>query len=332
MIQKPRGTHDYLADEFKFRRDIENKFVDFYIERGFQGLETPIFEQKSLYVRSVGEETDIVSKELFDLEKKSDEIYSLRPEFTAGTIRALIEKGMKSMPKPINVFSLGPCFRYERPQKGRKRQFNQLNLEVIGKKSPEIDSEFIKNAVSFLQSIGISDIVININSLGSSATRKAYSQTLNKYLVENAGSLCDLCNIRMTKNPLRVLDCKNPECQKVAKSAPTIVSALSEDESDYYKKIITDLKIAFGKYNDISVNEDAALVRGLDYYTGVIFEFNIGSDEARQSSIGGGGRYDDLIKELDGPDLPAIGMGLGFERIVDYLNISSQRPIVMDED
>jgi histidyl-tRNA synthetase len=319
MIQKPRGTQDYLGDEFKFRRDLENKFVEFFIAKGFEGLETPLMEQKTLFVRSVGEETDIISKELFDLEKKSDEIYSLRPEFTAGTIRALIEKGLKSMPKPVKILSVGPCFRYERPQKGRKRQFNQLNLEVIGKKSPEIEIEFIKNAIEFLKFINISDVTVSVNSLGSSATRKAYSEILNKYLVSNAGSLCDLCNIRMTKNPLRVLDCKNPECQQITKSAPSIISTLPDDEKSYYDQVVSELNKAFESNSSVSINEDASLVRGLDYYTGVIFEFNIGSDEARISSIGGGGRYDDLIKELDGPDMPAIGMGFGFERLVDYL-------------
>lgn len=303
-----------MGDEFLQRRAIENKFVEFFSSNGYQGLETPIFEQKNLFVRSVGEQTDIVSKELFDLEKKSAEIYSLRPEYTAGVIRSLIEAGMKSMPLPIQVFSLGPCFRYERPQKGRKRQFNQLNLESIGKKSSEIDGEFINSAVEFLKTISLDNIIVNINTLGSRETRSNYSNIIKDFLQTNNSNLCELCQERMGKNPLRVLDCKNPECQKIIQKAPTILDSLTPEEKDYFDKIVEILE-----QKNIKYKIDPTLVRGLDYYTGVIFEFALGSDESRLSSIGGGGRYDELIKELDGPDMPAIGLGFGFERIVEFL-------------
>jgi histidyl-tRNA synthetase len=319
QIQKPRGTKDYFGDEFKKRRELENKFIDFYFKKGYQGIETPIFEQKNLFVRSVGDDTDIVQKELFNLEKKSDEIYCLRPEFTAGIIRSLIEAGIKSKPLPIKVISVGPCFRYERPQKGRRRQFNQLNTELIGKSAPEIDAEFISNAIEFLNSIGIKKLRVFINTLGSSMTRKKYSGILKQYLVSNSQKLCELCNQRIKRNPLRALDCKNPLCQQTVREAPTIIENLEGEEKEYYNSVLAGLKSKWKDNPNIKFIEDPFLVRGLDYYTGIIFELGIPGDESRLSSIGGGGRYDDLVKELGGPDLPAIGMALGFERIIEYL-------------
>jgi len=311
MIQKPRGTSDYFGEDYKLRRELESKFVNFFMEKGYQGLETPIFEQRNLFVRSVGEGTDIVQKELFDLEKKSDEVYSLRPEFTAGIIRALIEMGLKSMPKPIKVFSIGPCFRYERPQKGRKRQFNQMDIESIGKSSAEIDAEIIADGYDFLKSLGL-DIIVNLNTLGSSKTRAKYSDYLRNLLVEREERLCDNCKLRAQKNPLRVWDCKEEDCDPG--EIPSITESLSEEEFKYYNEIksILDSK-------SIEYDESPSLVRGLDYYTGIIFEYNLTGDEKRQNSLGGGGRYDELVSELDGPESPAIGFGFGFERIFEEL-------------
>lgn len=319
QIQKPRGTKDYYGDEFKKRRELENKFIEFYLNKNYQGIETPIFEQKNLFIRSVGDDTDIVQKELFDLEKKSDEIYCLRPEFTAGIIRSLIETGIKSKPLPIRVISIGPCFRYERPQKGRRRQFNQLNAEVIGKSGPEIDLDFISSTVEFLNLVGIKKLRVFINTLGSSMTRKKYSGILKQYLVSNSQKLCGLCNQRIKRNPLRVLDCKNPGCQQIVRGSPTIIENLENEEKKYYNSVLGGLKSKWKGNPNIKFIEDPFLVRGLDYYTGIIFELGLEGDESRLSSVGGGGRYDDLIKELGGPDLPATGLAFGFERIVEYL-------------
>lgn len=311
MIQKPRGTQDYFGEEFKLRRNIENKFVDSFVSKGYQGLETPIFEQRSLFVRSVGEQTDIVQKELFDLEKKSDEIYSLRPEFTAGIIRALVELGMKSMPKPIKVFSIGPCFRYERPQKGRKRQFNQMDIELIGKASAEIDAQIIADGYEFLKDISLEPSV-SLNTLGSKETRIRYSSALKQLLSTRKEKLCENCLSRMEKNPLRVWDCKDEACDPG--EIPPVSANLTEEELAYYnevKEILTQKGVKF--------KETPSLVRGLDYYTGIIFEYNLEDDEERANSVGGGGRYDELIGELGGGDMPAVGFGLGFERIVEKL-------------
>ncbi|MFH1910394.1 MAG: histidine--tRNA ligase [bacterium] len=312
MIQKPRGTQDYIGEEFKIRRELEDKFINFYLEKEYQGIETPLFEQKNLFVRSVGEETDIVSKELFDLEKKSEEVYSLRPEFTAGVIRSLIERGLKSMPLPVKVFSVGSCFRYERPQKGRKRQFNQLSIELIGKKSPEIDAQVIADGYEFLKQNSI-NVVVNLNTLGSRSTREKYSVELKDYLKQNLDKLCDDCKKRVDKNPLRVWDCKTENCNPG--EIPSILDSLEPDEKDFFEKIQSELT-----QKNIEFVVKADLVRGLDYYTGVVFEYVTGDDEERQNSLGGGGRYDELIRELNGPDLPAVGYAFGFERVIENLN------------
>lgn len=317
IIQKPRGTQDYFDGEFNLRRELEKKFFEFFALKGYKGLETPIFEQKNLFVRSVGEETDIVSKELFDLAKKSDEVYSLRPEFTAGVIRSLIELGVKSMPLPIKVLSYGACFRYERPQKGRKRQFNQLNIEMIGKKSAELDFEIISDSIEFLIFVGVKNPIVNLNTFGNIEAREKYSLKLKKYLKTSRG-LCDLCKKRTQTNPLRVLDCKNEQCQKVVAAGPEISDQLEVTEKQGFEKIVADLKSKWKGKAEIAYAK--SLVRGLDYYTGIVFELNAQGDESRVNSIGGGGRYDTLIKDLGGPDLPAIGYGLGFDRILEAIN------------
>lgn len=315
-IQKPRGTRDYLGNVFKTRRELENKFIDFFVAKGYLGLETPIFEQKNLFTRTVGEQTDIVQKELFNLEKKSDEVYSLRPEFTAGTIRSLIEAGLKSIPLPVKIFSVGPCFRYERPQKGRKRQFNQLNIEVIGKKSVAIDQEVIQSAVEFLLTIGIKNISVNVNTFGDLATREEFSNKLREYLPGSQG-LCEDCLRRSAKNPLRVLDCKNEECQKTVSRGPKINDVLKNDDQKYFDSVLAGLKDCLKDKVEIAYTPN--LVRGLDYYTGIVFEINMKMDESRMNSIGGGGRYDNLVRELGGPDLPAVGYALGLDRIIEAM-------------
>lgn len=310
-IQKPRGTRDYFDLDLLKRRALEDAFIKFYQNKNYKPLETPMFERRDLFVRTVGSETDIVSKELFDLEKKSDEIYSLRPEFTAGVVRSLVEMGIKSMPLPVKVFSFGPCFRYEKPQKGRLRQFNQLSVELIGKKSAEIDAEVICDGFNFLRLQKI-DVTVNLNTLGSTESREKYSNILREKLDGNK-NLCEDCKTRANKNPLRVWDCKNEQCQ--AGDLPKITEALTTDEKAYFeniKELLTQEGVKFVERPD--------LVRGLDYYTGVVFEYTTSDDDQRQNSVGGGGRYDNLVQELGGPNLPAIGYGLGFDRVIEKLN------------
>jgi len=315
-IQKPRGTQDYFAGQFDARRNVEGEFVDFFASKGYKGLETPIFEQRDLYVRTVGDQTDIVQKELFNLEKKSDEIYSLRPEFTAGAIRSLIEMGIKNMPLPIKVFSYGPCFRYERPQKGRKRQFNQLNCELIGKKSAEIDTEIIADMLDFLDSLNLKDLVCGVNCFGNENTRCKFAEALKNYFKGKNG-LCETCRRRLSKNPLRILDCKGEKCQEIVKGGPKILDYLLPLEKEDFNKTVDQLRAKWGEKIKIEMNTN--LVRGLDYYTGIVFEINKIGDQSRMNSLGGGGRYDNLILKLGGPDYPAIGFGLGLDRIIEAL-------------
>lgn len=315
-IQKPRGTQDYFGKEFDLRRNLEDEFVKFFAQKEYQGLETPIFEQRNLFVRTVGEETDIVKKELFDLTQKSDEVYSLRPEFTAGVVRSLIEMGLKSMPLPVKVFSVGPCFRYERPQKGRKRQFNQLNIEFIGKKSAEIDTQIISDSIEFLLKVKVENLILNVNSFGNFETRNEYATKLKQYL-ENVTGLCEHCSRRAKDNPLRVLDCKDEGCQKIVESGPKIQDFLNQEDKDNYEKTISDLKSAWGQ--NVEIINTPELVRGLDYYTGIVFELNLKDDSSRMSSLGGGGRYDNLVFDLGGPSMPAIGYALGFDRVIEAI-------------
>lgn len=317
MIQRPRGTSDYIDEDFSRKRNLENQFTDFFSKRGYFGIETPLFEQRDLFVRSVGDQTDIVQKELFDLEQKSDNLYALRPEITAGIIRALSESGfLKSKRKPINVLSFGPCFRYEKPQKGRKRQFNQLDLETIGKRGSLIDGEFIASVAMFLKSFGIDEITISISTFGSQETKNNYALELKNYFTGLQDSLCPMCKMRSNKNAFRVLDCKDPSCKEASRNAPEI-NLKTEEKTEFDQTVEIIRNKTAGE--NVLLNIDKTLVRGLDYYTGIVFEISLKSDDTRAGSIGGGGRYDGLINELSGTDLPALGVGLGVERILETI-------------
>ena len=297
------------ADYLK-RRALERAFEEICVNCGFEGIETPIFESRELFVRSVGETTDIVQKELFNLEKKSRETYSLRPELTAGVIRSQIESGLRAKRLPILIYSAGKIFRYGKPQRGRLREFNQLGIEILSPPSPYLDAYGIAVAARFFEAIGLSEkIIFNLNTLGSAKTKGKYSAELKSFLGKKSDILCPDCRQRQGKNPLRALDCKVPSCVRVVAQAPMIDEFLSEEEKTYFKKINEALE-------GLSVNfrVDPSLIRGLDYYTGVVFEVNLASDAKRDLSLGGGGRYDDLVRELGGGDLGAFGFGIGLER------------------
>lgn len=318
MIQKPRGTRDFTGEDYKLRQVIYRKFADFCDGQGFEGIETPAFEERSLFVRSVGEGTDIVQKELFDLEKKSGETYSLRPEYTAGVVRSLVENGLRGKKLPILLYYTGEIFRYDKPQKGRFRQFGQVGLEILGRSEPSIDTLGINNAVQFLKLIGIENCSVIINSLGSAETRQRYAAVLADYLKSKATGLCKDCVRRAAKNPLRVLDCKVETCKDAVRLAPSVISVLSEEE----RKYLEEVKEGLADLN-INVEIDEALIRGLDYYTGIIFEITTEEDTGRQNSLCGGGRYDNLIKELGGPQTPAFGYAMGVERLMEVAKIKT---------
>ncbi|OQA53196.1 MAG: Histidine--tRNA ligase [candidate division WS2 bacterium ADurb.Bin280] len=318
MIQRPRGTVDFIDEQFKQKQDLERRFSDFFYKKNYIGIETPLFESKDLFVRTVGDQTDIVQKELFELEQKSDTKYALRPEITASIIRALAESGsLKTKPKPINVFSYGPCFRYEKPQKGRRRQFNQLDLESIGRSDASSDEEFIVNVVEFIELISPKKILLSISTFGSEERKAEYAKDLTKYFADKKDSLCELCQKRIDKNPFRVLDCKNPDCKTICQDAPEI--SLNQEERERFQNTVSNIEQRISPKGQTSIKIDKTMVRGLDYYTGIVFEFSLVDDETRSGSIGGGGRYDNLVGELSSINLPAIGVGLGVERIIDAI-------------
>lgn len=312
-IQKPRGTEDWQGEDYKIRQFIKSEFINLAEKLGFSGIEIPAFEQKNLYVRSAGDESDIVQKELFLLENKSENEYVLRPEPTAGIARSLIENGYRDKQLPIKLYFVGEVFRYDKPQKGRYRQLTQCDAEIFGLKNPSVDVYGINTTLLLLEKAGLKDkIVVNINSLGSNDTKSAYAKKIKEYFSSSSEGLCEDCKRRLDKNPLRILDCKVEDCKQIIKGAPGITESLSVDEKKYFGEVVSGLKSIGAK-----VNIDPSLVRGLDYYTSIIFEINLVEDEARKMSLCGGGRYDNLITELEGGELAAFGFGIGVERLAD---------------
>jgi len=310
MIQVLRGMKDILPPESekwgKVQRIAEEVFASF----GYSLVITPIMEKTELFVRSVGEATDVVSKEMYTFKDKSDESVTLRPEGTASVMRAYLSspewKG-----RLLKVWYWGPMFRHERPQKGRYRQFHQFGLEAIGTDSPYVDAEIIFLLDTFYKRLGIYDIKVEISSLGCEACRPKYQSDLMNFLAKNKTSLCDDCNNRLETNPLRVLDCKNEKCIGIISKAPSMLKYLCTD-CDTHNRVVLgtldDLKI---KYN---VNSN--LVRGLDYYSRTVFEFTTEKLGGRQNALGGGGRYDGLSAQLGEKKIPSVGYAGGIERTI----------------
>ena len=320
-IQRPRGTIDLVGEAQIKKSKVVETFRKLCDSLSFEEITTPIFEQKDLYVRSAGDQSDLVQKELFELENKSDNTYVLRPELTAGIVRSLIEEGARGRLLPIMYYSVGEIFRYDKPQKGRFRQSSQLDMEIFGANDPATDVLLINSIAMFFEKLKLKNkIVFNINTLGSFETKAIYSKKLVGYLEKNKEYLCPDCQRRMNKNPLRALDCKQEQCKKIAQNAPSIFDSLSEEEKDNFKKIIEGLESL-----QLPFEIDSTLVRGLDYYTGLIFEVNLTEDRERKMSLGGGGRYDTLIKELGGPEISACGYALGIERIIQFLEFDSSK-------
>lgn len=320
-IQSPRGMQDILPQEQKYWEYIVETAK--FVARGwdFQRIDTPVIEDTALFNRAIGEETDVVSKELFELKSRGkNSHYSLRPEVTASIVRSFIEHGMRSWPKPIKLFYTGPCFRYDRPQKGRYRQHHQFGLEIFGVSSPVAEAELIYIEHTFLQQLGLEEYTFKINSLGKEEDRKTYIKTLKDHYRRNRSKLCQDCKKRITSNPLRVLDCKQEKCQQVANTAPNIIENLSDESKEHFEavlRLLDGLKIPY--------EVTPSLVRGLDYYTHTVWEIVPTStadneqDSGQQSSLGGGGRYNGLVKQLGGKSTAAIGVSHGIERLIDQI-------------
>ena len=309
-IQKPRGTMDIFPEDVALWHKIEEKARDVAARFGFGEIRTPTFEDLALFKRGVGEVTDVVQKEMYTLTDKENRVFALRPEGTASVVRAIIENGKTSDAMPLKYYYLINCFRYEKPQAGRSREFFQFGTEMFGVASPAADATVISLAHTLLKELGIKGIKLHINSIGCPECRPNYRQALVDYFSKNEEQLCDTCKERLKTNPLRVLDCKSPVCSAIAKDAPSTVDYLCPECNNHFESL--------KKYLDsmgIEYTVDTRIVRGLDYYTKTVFEF-ICEGIGAQSTVCGGGRYDGLMKQLDGPALPGIGFGMGLTRVI----------------
>lgn len=305
-IQAPKGTKDMLpSDAYKWHY-VENIFRELSKNFGVREIRTPIFEHTELFLRGVGETTDIVQKEMYTFEDKGSRSITLKPEGTAPAVRAFIENRLFNEAQPTKLFYITPCFRYEKAQKGRYRQFHQFGIEMFGASNPSIDAEVIALAMQVLKKIGLKGLTLNINNLGCPNCRPKYNEALKKFLQDNYENLCPTCKTRFEKNPMRILDCKEKSCKEITKNAPIILDYVCEDCSDHFTKVKEYLDIL-----GIDYNVDPGIVRGLDYYTKTIFEI-LNSD----FTVCGGGRYDKLIEEIGGPEMPAVGFGMGIERLI----------------
>ncbi len=319
-IPIPTGTFDILPEDPKelWRSSylweyLEKEIRAFVQCYGFEEIRTPIFERTELFARGVGDTTDIVSKEMYTFEDRGGRSLSLRPEGTASVIRAFVEKRLDLVQSLHRLFYIGPMFRYERPQAGRFRQHHQLGIEVIGIARPELDAELIEMNYALYERLGIENLTVYVNSLGDGESRVRFREALKDYLRGHFEALSEDSKLRFEKNPLRIFDSKDERDKEVLRGAPTILQYLSADCEAHFlavRRMLDHLKVPY------AVN--ACLVRGLDYYTKTVFEITSGELGA-QNTVGGGGRYDGLIKELGGPDLPAIGFATGLERIIQTM-------------
>lgn len=309
-----KGTNDILPEESNKWQFVESKMLETALQFGFKEIRVPVFEHTEVFLRSVGDTTDVVQKEMYTFDDKGGRSITLRPELTAGVIRSAIEKGLVNGALPQKLCYIGGCYRYEKPQAGRLREFHQFGVECVGAASPNADAEVISLAKSVLDNIGIKNISLEINSIGCPECRKEYHKALKEYFSANAESLCDTCKDRLDRNPMRILDCKSPICKKIAENAPVVIDFLCEDCRDHFEKVKAHLN-AMGI--DFKVNPK--IVRGLDYYTRTVFEF-VSGDIGAQSTVCGGGRYDGLIGQMGGPKTPSLGFAMGIERLMMVLS------------
>ena len=310
MINIPKGTKDVLPSESYKWQFIENAAREVAKDFNIREIRTPVFEHTELFLRGVGETTDVVTKEMYTFEDKGGRSITLKPEGTAGAARMFIENGLANAPLPLKAYYITPCYRYERPQAGRLREFHQFGIEVFGTSAPEADAEVIFAASSFLKKLGIRDTRLEINSIGCKSCRAEYNRALKDYFRPHLGEMCSTCNERFDKNPLRMIDCKEERCKKITANAPKILDYLCPDCRAHFERVKTLLD---GLGVEYAVNPD--IVRGLDYYTRTVFEF-VSTSIGAQGTVCGGGRYDGLISELGGGNVPAIGFAAGLERLV----------------
>lgn len=310
LTKAPRGTKDVLPSESYKWHYLERIIREITELFGYKEVRTPVFEHTELFVRGVGDTTDIVQKEMYTFLDKGNRSITLKPEGTAGVVRAYIEHGLHNLAQPIKMYYITPVFRYENPQAGRLRQHHQFGVEVFGAKEASIDGEIIALAMELFHRLGLKELELNINSIGCPNCRPRYHEVLKKYLEDHLDELCQTCNTRYEKNPLRILDCKNKECGVIVKDAPIILDYLCQECSTHFEELQSFLSAA-----NIDYKVNPMIVRGLDYYTKTVFEI-ISNQIGAQGTVCGGGRYDGLVKECGGPDTPGAGFGLGLERLL----------------
>lgn len=313
LIKAARGTKDIFGEDAVKYTYISKMAQEIFESYGYTYIKTPIFEETDLFKRGIGEGTDVVEKEMYTFKDRGDRSLTLRPENTASVVRSYLENAIYGKEDVTKYYYNGSMFRYERPQAGRQREFNQIGVEVLGESSPILDAEVIAMSYSLLEKLGISDLEVHINSVGTNASRTKYRENLLNFLEPMKDELCEDCRMRMEKNPLRVLDCKVDKCKELTKNAPSIIESLTEEERAHYETVKKYLDIFGVKYV-----EDPRLVRGLDYYSSTVYEI-ITNKLGAQGTVLGGGRYDNLLKQLGDKDIPAVGFAAGVERMMMLL-------------
>jgi histidyl-tRNA synthetase len=336
IIQRPKGTQDCLPSQPNLIattngltisnawQTIENDFKQFMTRAGYQEIRTPLFEATDLFARGVGETTDIVNKEMYGF-TKGDRHLTLRPEGTAGVVRAYLENGLARWPKPVKLFYLGPMFRYERPQAGRQRQFHQAGLELLGLDTPAADAEVLLLAMRWFAQLGLSNLILTLNNLGTTTCRESFKHTLRAALAPTINSdFCETCQTRYKLNPLRIMDCKVPTCQTALNTLSNILDIdYTSADSQAHFNAVCDTLTAMG----VPWQHNRRLVRGLDYYTGLVFEVVANEGLGSQNTVCGGGRYNGLAQLLGGPETPAIGWAFGIERLLTLLPLPAVKPL-----
>ena len=315
LTQAPRGTRDVLPTESYRWQYLEAKMRDAAALAGYREARTPVFEHTELFLRGVGDTTDIVQKEMYTFKDKGDRSITLKPEGTAGAVRCFLESNLYAGPLPVKLYYLNaPIFRYENPQSGRLREHHQFGLECFGAKEPTADAELIILAYHLLEKLGIRNLKVRINSIGCPKCRPVYHQKLKEFLADRFDGLCDTCKERFDRNPLRVLDCKEKKCRELTADAPSMLDLLCDECRDHFATLQECLAAS-----GIPFEVDSRIVRGLDYYTKTVFELTTTTKDG-ELTVCGGGRYDHLIEQVGGPDLPAVGFGMGLERVLMLLD------------
>ena len=305
-----KGTRDVLPKDVYKNQYIEATAVDVAEKFGYKEIRTPMFEHTELFQRGVGDTTDVVQKEMYTFDDKGGRSITLRPEGTAGAVRAYLENGLCNEALPQKVCYVGPCFRYEKPQAGRLREFHQFGVECLGTASPLADAELISLAKSIFDTLGVKELSLEINSIGCPECRAEYHKALKEYFSAHTDELCDTCNGRLERNPMRILDCKSPICSKIAENAPVVTDYLCDECREHFEKVQEYLKAL-----NIEYTINPKIVRGLDYYTKTVFEF-VSDSIGAQGTVCGGGRYDGLVDELGGQKTPSLGFAMGLERLM----------------